>query len=399
VSRSVYDLLATEAKHLQQAGLFRRDPQLATAHGAGIQIGDKELLNLASSDYLGLSTHPEVKQAAITALERWGMGLCAPRVAGGTTSLHTELELTLATFLGVDEALVYASGYHAATGLFESLLGDRDYVFCDEQIQPALADGIRLSRARVYSYRNRDLIHLEDRLKRSRAARFRVIVTDGVFPLSGLTADLVEIHRLATRYEALVAVDDTHGIGVLGELGRGTHHHLGLQERIHVVTGSLDCALGGGAGGFVAGRREVIAWLRQKSRPHLAAAALSPAVCAAVLKSLDLLRAEPERQVTLNANAKALRDALADHGLWTAESSHPAVAVLLRDAVAAQRLTDLLYKKGVFAVGFCHPVVPEGQARIRAQVTAHHTKADIAHAAAMFKEGADQLMISRDRRR
>src|SRR5688572_11737843 len=192
MTKPVYDFLGIEAKHLNQAGLLRRDFQLASAQGPKITIGDRELINLASSDYLAHSVHAEVKAAAIAAIEKWGVGAGAPRMAGGSTPLHSELELALATFLGTQEALLYPSGYHAATGLFESLLSDRDYVFCDEQIQPALADGVRLSRARVYSYRNRDLVHLEDRLKRSRAARFRVIVTDGVFPLSGLPADLLE---------------------------------------------------------------------------------------------------------------------------------------------------------------------------------------------------------------
>lgn len=399
MTKPVYSFLATEAKHLEQAGLFRRDLPLATPHGPRITLGERELLNLASNDYLGLSTHADVKRAAIMAIEEWGVGCAAPRMAGGSTQLHGELELALAAFLGTQDALVYPSGYHAAAGLLESLLSDRDYVFCDEQIQPALADGVRLSRARVYSYRNRDLVHLEDRLKRSRAARFRVIVTDGVFPLSGQIADLVEIYRLATRYDALVAVDDSHGIGVLGELGRGTHHHLGLGERIDLVTGSFTCALGGGAGGFVAGRREIIGWLRQKSRPHLASTALPPSVCAAVLKALELLRAEPEVRETLLANAKLLREALADHGLWTAEGEHPAIAVLLRDAVATQRLTDLLYRKGVFALGFCHPVVPEGQARIRAQVTAQHTKSDLGRIADLFAECAGALHLALDRKR
>ncbi len=399
MTKPVYDFLAIEAKHLNQAGLLRRDFQLTSAQGRKIQIGDRELINLASSDYLGHSTHPEIKKAAIAAIEKWGIGSSAPRMAGGSTPLHSELELALATFLGTQEALLYPSGYHAATGLFESLLSDKDYVFCDEQVQPAIADGIRLSRARVYSYRNRDLVHLEDRLKRSRAARFRIIVTDGVFPLSGLTADLIEIYRLATRYDALVAVDDSHGIGVLGDLGRGTHNHLGLTDRIDLLTGSFGCALGGGAGGFVAGRREIVTWLRQKSRPHLASTALPPATCAAVLRSLDLLRSEPNVRESLLQNVKEFQDELANHGLWTAEGAHPAVAVLLRDAVSAQRLTDLLFRKGVFAIGFCHPVVPEGQARIRAQVTTYHTKGDLQRAADLFAEGAGELHITLEKKR
>jgi glycine C-acetyltransferase len=396
--KPLYEFLAHEVKHLDHAGLLRRDPQLTSAPGPTVKIDGWELLNLASSDYLGLSTHAEVTKAAVAAIEKWGVGAMAPRMAGGSSPVHSELELTLATFLGTEEALLYPTGYHASAGVFESLLSDRDYVFCDEQVQPGVADGVRLSRARVYSYRNRDLVHLEDRLKRSRAARFRVIVTDGVFPLSGLTADLVEIYRLATRYGAIVAVDDSHGIGVLGESGRGTHDHLGLNERIDLVTGTFDCALGGGAGGFVAGRREVVSWLRQKSRPHLASMAVAPSVCAAVLRSFDLLRSEPHTRAQVLANVKLFRDALANNGLWTTEGEHPAVAVLIRDAVAAQRLADLLYKKGVFAIGFCYPIVPDGAARIRAQVTAHHSPADLERAAALFAESATELHLALEKK-
>ena len=323
------------------------------------------------------------------------MGLASSRMATGTLTLHAELERTLAQFLGTGDALLYPSGYHANTGLFESLLTDRDYLFCDEMIRPSLADGIRLCRARVYSYRNQDMEHLEDRLRRSRSARFRVIATDGVFPLSGLVANLREIYGLAAKYNALVAVDDSQGIGVLGEAGRGSHDRLGLTDRIDLVTGSFGAALGGGAGGFAAGRRELVTWLRQKSRSYLASTALSPGGAAAALKSLELLRSAPQLRETLDGNVRLFRDALAERGLWTAEGEHPAVAVLIRHAVAAQRLTDFLYHKGVFAIGFCHPVVPEGTARIRAQVTVHHSPKALLRAADAFAEGATELKLPR----
>jgi glycine C-acetyltransferase len=382
----LHEQLALDMQRLDLAGLIRRELPLVTPEGPKITIGAKELINLASSDYLGMATHPEVKRDAIGAVEKWGVGVAGSRMAAGATALHAELELSLAAHLGVPDALLFASGYHAATGLFEPLLSDRDYVFCDELVRPAIADGIRLSRARVDSFRNRDLEHLEERLKRSRAARFRVSVTDGVFALSGQSPDLLEIYRLASRYDALVAVDDSHGIGVLGEHGRGTHAQLGLTERIDVVTGSFACALGGGAGGFVAGRKEIIGWLRQKSRPHLATTALAPSSCAAVLKSLELLRTDPSRRERLLENAKIFQDALADHGLWTAESEHPAVAILLRESGEAQRIADWLFKRGVFAIGFCYPVVPEGQARIRAQVQHDHSKSDLQRVADLLGE-------------
>jgi glycine C-acetyltransferase len=393
-NRAFLELLGAELRNLEHAGLLRREPQLATAQSPLITLGDKSFVNLASSDYLGLCNHPEVKRAAIAAIEDWGVGLASPRMATGTITPHGELERMIARFLATGDAIVYGSGHHANSGLFDSLLGDRDYLFCDELCRPSLADGIRLSRARVYSYRNRDMEHLEDRLRRSRAARFRVIVTDGVFPLSGLVANLQDIYTLAAKYNALVVVDDSEGVGVLGEGGRGTHHELGLDERIDLVTGTFGHALGGGAGGFVAGRSEIIAWLRQKSRSYLSSTALMPAAAATVLKALELLRTDPELRLQLNMNVRVFRDALAEHGLWTAEGNHPAVAVLIHDAVAAQRLTDYLYRHGVFAIGFCHPVVPEGSARIRAQVTARHSQKDLSMAADAFADGVKELKIT-----
>src|SRR5262249_7604548 len=286
--------------------------------------GGRQFLNFASSDYLGLCNHPEVKRAAIAAIETWGVGVASPRMATGNLPLHAELEHTIAQFLGTADALLYPSGYHANTGLFESLLTDRDYLFCDEMTRPSLADGVRLSRARVYSYRNQDMEHLEDRLKRSRAARFRVIATDGVFPLSGLVANLRDIYGLAAKYNALVVVDDSQGVGIVGDHGRGAHDQLGLGDRIDLVTGTFGAALGGGAGGFVAGRKEIVTWLRQKSRAYLSSTALPPASVAAALEALSLLRTEPQLREQLDMNVKMFRDALAEHGLWTAEGDHPA---------------------------------------------------------------------------
>ncbi len=385
--------LGTETRNLLQAGLLRKEPQLAAPQGPLVSVAGKEYVNFASSDYLGLATHPEVRKATIAAVDTWGVGMAAPRVGTGTVAVHAELERAVAELVGAQDALVFASGYQANTGLFESLLSDRDYLFCDELVRPSLADGVRLCRARVYSYRNQDLEHLEDRLRRSRAARFRVIVTDGVFPISGLIANLRDIYTLAAKYDALVVVDDTHGLGVLGDGGRGTHQLHGLLDRIDVVTGSFGAALGGGAGGFVAGRSEIVTWLRQKSRPYLASTALPPPSAAAALACIELVRAEPELRTNLAMNVKVFRDALAEHGLWTAEGDHPALSVLIRHAVAAQRLTDFLYRRGIFAIGFCHPIVPEGAARIRAQVTVRHSQKDLSRAADAFAEGVKELNI------
>jgi glycine C-acetyltransferase len=296
--------------------------------------------------------------------------------------------------LGTAQALVFGSGHHANTGLFESLLSDRDYVFCDEMIRPSLADGVRLCRARVYAYRNNDMEHLEDRLRRSRAARFRIIATDGVFPVTGQVAKLRDVYALAAKYKAMVVVDDSQGLGVLGEEGEGTHVALSLKTKTDVVTGSFGNALGGGAGGFIAGGTTVIAWLRQKSRSHLSATALSPMAAATALKAIELLPAELLSRNKLQDNLRAFRDALEKHAGLTVETPHPAVSVRIGNAIAAQRLTDFLFRKGIFAIGYCHPVVPEGEARISLRITARHSPEDIESAAAALGEGMKTLKIS-----
>jgi glycine C-acetyltransferase len=390
--------LRTQIKHLDHAGLFQRELMIGSAQGPRISIAGQSFVNFTSSDYLGFANHPEVRAAAAQAIETWGIGLATPRMTAGTLIVHAQLEQAIAQLLGADDALVTAGAGDAHLGLFEALLGHRDCVFSDEQIGPSLADGLRLSRARVYAYRHQDLSHLEDLLKRSRAARHRLIVTDGVFPLSGLPAQLADLYALAERYDALVVVDDSQGIGVLGESGRGTHDHAGAK-RVDVVTGSFGCALGGGGGGFVAGRNDVITWLRQKSRPHLAAPALDPAAAAAALKSIELLRRGAELVARLRANVRLFRDLLANNGLWTTQGDHPAVAVLIRRSSLTQQLVDQLYEKRVLAVGFCPPIVPEGASRIRMQVTALHEVKDLQHAVGALTVAAGELAIPRERPR
>lgn len=388
MATKILDLLTTESSHLEEAGLLRREALLTTPQGPTVGIGGKDFVNLASGDYLGLANHSALKKAAKAAIDEHGAGLAVPRMAAGTLEVHVELEKALADLVGTEDSLVQPSGWQANTGLFESLYGERDFLFCDEQCHPSLADGIRLSRAHVYSYRTGDMGHLEDFLRRSRAARFRAIVTDGTFPLDGTPAKLPEICSLAAKYDALVVVDDRHGIGVTGKNGRGTAAKLGVADKVDVVTGSFGVALGGGAGGFVAGRKSVIEWLRQKSRPYLASTALAPASAAAALEAVRIARKDPAPREDLETNVKVFRGALASAGLAPVESDHPAVAVLLGEAVTTQRTADLVYQKGIFAMGFCHPVVPEGAARLRAQVTAKHTQKALKEAAAAIAEAA-----------
>ena len=397
MSKPLLRFLATETRHLEQAGLSYPEPVLTTPPGAQISFGGPPLWNFASSDYLGLSAYPAVKKAALLATETYGVGTAASRMATGTLPVHADLERAITELVGAEAALVFPSGYHANTGIFESLVGERDYVFCDEQIRPSLADGIRLCRARVYSYRNGDLGHLEDRLKRSRAARFRIVATDGVYPLSGGIAPLREILALGERYEALVVVDDSHGIGVLGQTGGGTHQVQGVG--VDLVTATFGTTLGGGAGGFVAGKKEVVHWLRQKSRPYLASTALCPPAAAAALKCIEVVRSESLRRDTLAEKVALFRNALGERGLRVMPGDHPAVVVMIRDAVTAQRLTDLLHRKNIFAVGFCHPVVPEDTARIRFQVTLLHEESALRQTADAVAEALKQVEAMAQRKR
>ncbi|MGQ0506503.1 MAG: aminotransferase class I/II-fold pyridoxal phosphate-dependent enzyme, partial [Myxococcaceae bacterium] len=375
MNKPILEFLSKEANNLQQAGLLRRELVVDSPPGASVTLEKAELLNLCGTDYLGLSSHLEMKRAAKAAIDTYGAGAGSARPMVGTLRLHVELERTIAKFLDVEDALVFPSVYHANTGLLESLAGDRDYVFCDAQAEPSVADGVRLSRARVFTYRNNDTADLEDRLRRSRAARFRVIVTDGVFPLDGSVSDLAGICALAEKYEAMVVVEDSHGLGVVGPTGRGSVELLGVESSVDAITGSLAHAFGAGAGGFVAGRKEIIAWLRQKSRPHLVSTALSPAACAAAIKGIELASASSEPRHQVRELAGFFRAQLAAQGFYMLGAEfHPTVSALMGDAVATQRMADLLYRKGVLVTGFCHPVVPEGAARLRALVTSRHTQ-------------------------
>ncbi len=392
-ARGFLQFLEAETKNLRQAGLIRPGLELETPQGPVVRVADRELLNFASSDYLGLTGHREVKKAAAAAIETWGIGVSSPRAAVGTLTLHLELERAIAKLVGAEAALVYASGHHADTGVFESLVGDRDYVFCDEMARPSLADGVRLCRARAYAYRNNDMEHLEDRLKRSRAARFRIIATDGVFPTTGRTASLKDIYALAARYRATVVTDDSEGIGVLGDGGRGTHAAADLPEGIDLVTGSFGHALGGGGGGFVAGNSAIVGWLRQKSRPHIASTALAPGAVGAAKKAIELLSAEPELLRALDANVKIFKAAMELHAGLVMDGAHPAMSVLVRNAVLAQKLTDFLYRQGIFVIGYCHPLVPEGDARISVRVTGRHREADLEKTARAIGEGMKELKI------
>ncbi|MEZ4269956.1 MAG: glycine C-acetyltransferase [Myxococcota bacterium] len=393
MAKKLLHFLSKESAHLAQAGLLKEELPISTPQKLNISVGKRKLINLASSDYLGLSNHSALREAAIEAIKFYGVGMAAPRMMTGTRPIHTDLERVVSEFLEAEDTLLFASGYHANTGLFESLLGDQDSIFCDDLIHPSLADGIRLCGARVFPYRNNDMEHLEEHLKRSRGARFRAVVTDGVFALSGAAADLPGICDLAERYDALVVVHDAEGIGVLGAQGQGTAKLLGVQQRVHVITGTFGRSLGAGTGGFIAGRQDLIAWLRQKSRPYLMANAPPPSSTAAAQRALEILQRDTTLVVQLQSNVAKFREKLIHKGFKLHEGQHPIVAVMVGDAVVAQRMVDKLYHDDVFAVGFCHPVVPEGQARIRAQICSEHTEETLDKAVRSFVKAGQVLKV------
>ncbi len=379
--------------HLEQAladlraqGLHKSERVLASPQGARVRLADgRELINLCANNYLGLADHPGLIARAQKALGDRGYGLASVRFICGTQDLHLALEQTLATFLGYPSSILYSSCFDANGGLFETLLGEADVVISDALNHASLIDGIRLSKAKRLRYPNRDLNQLEDALRKSRSARFRLIVTDGVFSMDGVEADLRGITALAERHDALVMVDDSHAVGFLGPQGRGTPEKQGVQEKVHIVTGTLGKALGGASGGYTASSVPVVDWLRQRSRPYLFSNSLPPVIVAAALAALELIKADPAPREQLHANARHFRRGLEALGFELVPGSHPIIPILLHDAHRAQHLAQTLLEEGIYAIGFSYPVVPEGEARIRTQVSAAHTPADLDQALAAFE--------------
>jgi len=381
------DHLRATLDEIERAGLYKRERVLTTPQGGRVAIATgQQVLNLCANNYLGLAAHPEVIAAAHAALDRWGYGLSSVRFICGTQEIHRQLEAQLSAFLGTDDTILYSSCFDANTGLFETLLSAEDAVISDELNHASIIDGVRLCKARRYRYRNNDLADLASRLQEAAAdgARFKLIATDGVFSMEGTIANLRGICDLADRYGAQVMVDDSHAVGFLGPNGRGTPEHCGVQGRVDLITGTLGKALGGASGGYTSGRRDLIALLRQRSRPYLFSNTLAPAIAAASIKALDLLTRSTELRDRLEANTRFFRTGLAEAGLAIRPGTHPIVPVMIGDATLAQRISDRLLELGVYAIGFFYPVVPQGAARIRAQVSAAHRQEDLAFAIEQF---------------
>jgi glycine C-acetyltransferase len=377
--------LQARIAEIKSAGLYKQERILSGPQQTKVSVaGGALVLNLCANNYLGLANHPLVLQAAHDALQQWGYGLASVRFICGTQSLHKQLEDRLSKFLGTEDTILYSSCFDANGGLFETLLEAEDAVISDELNHASLIDGIRLSKAARYRYRNGDMDDLEAKLKESASARHRLIATDGVFSMDGYFAKLDKICDLAEKYEAMVLVDDSHAVGFIGEKGRGTPELCGVQGRVDIITGTLGKALGGASGGYTSGRKEIVELLRQRSRPYLFSNSVAPTIVAASLKVLDLLTESAELRRQLRENTRFFRVRMAEEGFNMLPGEHPIVPIMFGDAAAAARMAELLLTKGVYVVAFSYPVVPQGKARIRTQISAAHTQDDLEFAVTQF---------------
>jgi glycine C-acetyltransferase len=385
--------LAKQLEEIETAGLTKHERLITTPQGAHIGVRDGEVLNLCANNYLGLAQHPEVNAAAAQGLKEWGYGMASVRFICGTQTLHKQLESKISDFLGTENTILYPSCFDANGGLFETLLGEEDAVISDELNHASIIDGIRLCRARRFRYRNNDMGDLETQLKTadSSGARFKLISTDGVFSMDGYIARLDEICDLADRYDALVHFDDCHATGVLGENGRGTHELRGCMDRVDIITGTLGKALGGASGGFTAARKEIVDLLRQRSRPYLFSNTVAPPVVAGAIKAIDLVTESPDLRDRLMHNTRVFRQGLEAMGFDLLPGEHPIVPVMLFDAALAASFAEAMLAKGVYLVAFSYPVVPEGRARIRTQMSAALSEEDLAFALDAFRRTRAEL--------
>ena len=386
--------LQEEIKTLRAAGLYKSERIITSPQDAHIRISDgREVLNLCANNYLGLAENTDVVAAAHAALDRWGYGLSSVRFICGTQQLHKQLEAKLSEFLGTDDTILYSSCFDANGGLFETLLGPEDAIISDELNHASIIDGVCLCKARRFRYKNNDLADLEARLKEAADARFRMVATDGVFSMDGYIANLQGVCDLADKYDALVMVDDSHAVGFMGRTGRGSHEHCGVMGRIDILTGTLGKALGGASGGYTSGRKEIVELLRQRSRPYLFSNTLAPSIAGASLQVLELLSESTALRDKLEANTRFFREAIAKVGYTILPGTHPIVPIMLGEATLAQRVAEAMLARGVYVVGFFYPVVPQGKARIRTQISAAHSREDLEFAVEAFAAVKSELKI------
>jgi len=386
--------LAQETEALKPAGLFKAERVITTPQDAAIEIeGGRQVINLCANNYLGLANHPALLEAAHDGLDRYGYGMASVRFICGTQSVHKDLEKRISRFLGTQDTILYSSCFDANGGLFETLLGPEDAVISDELNHASIIDGIRLCKAKRYRYAHNDMRDLESRLREASRARVRLIATDGVFSMDGTIANLEDICALADRHDALVMIDDCHATGFMGASGRGTHEYRGVLNKVDIITGTLGKALGGASGGFTSGRSEVIAWLRQRSRPYLFSNSLAPVIAATSIRVLDLLEDGAALRDRLWRNTRYFRDKMAALGFDLLPGEHPIIPVMLGDAKLATEMADRLLQQGVYVIGFSFPVVPEGKARIRTQMSAGLELDHLDMAVAAFEKVGKELNI------
>ena len=385
--------LQDELKSIRKNGLYKTETQIVTPQNTLIRTPDGETINFCANNYLGLANHPEIVEAAAEGLGAYGYGMASVRFICGTQDLHQVLERRISGFLNTEDTILYTSCFDANAGLFETLLGPEDAVISDALNHASIIDGVRLCKARRSIYRHADMAHLEGRLKDAADARFRVVATDGVFSMHGDVAPLKEICRLADAHDALVMVDDSHATGFMGANGRGTPEFCGVENRIDILTSTLGKALGGASGGFTTGRGEIIEYLRQRSRPYLFSNTLAPPIVAGGLKALDLVQTRPEYRRNLMENTRYFRKTMAERGFRITEGVHPIVPIMLGDEQKTVRMARAMNERGIFVVGFSYPVVPKGEARIRVQVSAAHTRKQLDHAVDTFVDVGTALGV------
>lgn len=387
--------LENTISEIREAGLFKSERIIEGPQDAHIDVGGREVLNMCANNYLGLSDHPAIVDAARKSLDEWGYGLSSVRFICGTQAIHKELERKISEFLGTEDTILYTSCFDANGGLFETLLGEEDAIISDELNHASIIDGVRLCKAQRFRYKNSDMADLEAKLNEAKSARFKMIATDGVFSMDGYIAKLDEICDLAEKHDAMVMVDDSHAVGFMGKTGRGTHEHHNVVDRIDVITGTLGKALGGASGGYTSGKKEMIDLLRQRSRPYLFSNSVAPPIVAASIAAIDLLSQSTELRDKLQENTRYFREKIQAIGLEVLPGEHPIVPVMFGEAGPAVKMAEALLEKGVYVIPFSFPVVPKGKARIRTQVSAAHSREDLDFAVEKFAEAKAELGIGK----
>lgn len=387
------DHFRKELDEIKAAGLFKEERTITSSQAPHITVGGKLVLNFCANNYLGLADNPQIIQAAKESYNNFGFGMASVRFICGTQSIHKELEKRISNFLGTEDTILYSSCFDANGGLFETLLGADDAIISDALNHASIIDGIRLCKAKRLRYNNNDMVDLEKQLQEAQGSRFRMIATDGVFSMDGTIANLKAICDLADRYKAQVMIDDCHAVGFMGDKGRGSHEYCNVMGRVNIITGTLGKALGGASGGYTSGKREVIEWLRQRSRPYLFSNSLAPAITAASLRVLDLLEAGDALRKNLHDNTRYFRQKMSALGFNLVPGSHPIIPIMLGEARLAQEFAAKMLLQGIYVIGFYYPVVPQGKARIRTQMSAAHTREDIDRAVEAFAVVGKELGV------